>query len=49
MINRAIQFATACHVNQTRKGTDIPYILHCLEAGTIAANLTNEMVELIVM
>ncbi|MEJ8767505.1 HD domain-containing protein [Oceanobacillus sp. HCA-5259] len=42
MINRAIQFATACHVNQTRKGTDIPYILHCLEAGTIAANLTNE-------
>lgn len=42
MINRAIQFATACHANQTRKGTEIPYILHCLEAGTIAANLTNE-------
>lgn len=40
MINRAIQFATACHANQTRKGTDIPYILHCLEAGTIAASLS---------
>ena len=25
-----------------RKGTEIPYILHCLEAGTIAANLTNK-------
>ncbi|WP_277674256.1 HD domain-containing protein [Piscibacillus halophilus] len=42
MINRAIQFTTACHANQTRKGTEIPYILHCLEAGTIAANLTNK-------
>ncbi len=42
MINRAIQFATACHANQTRKGTEFPYILHCLEAGIIAANLTNK-------
>ena len=42
MINRAIHFATVCHQNQTRKETNIPYILHCLEAGTIAASLTNE-------
>lgn len=42
MINKAIQFAATCHANQTRKGTEIPYILHCLEAGTIAANLTND-------
>ncbi|GAB4074397.1 HD domain-containing protein [Barrientosiimonas marina] len=42
MINKAIQFATVCHGNQKRKGTDIPYILHCLEAGTIAANMTNK-------
>ena len=42
MIHRAIHFATACHQNQTRKETSIPYILHCLEAGTIAASLTNE-------
>lgn len=42
MINKAIEFATICHANQTRKGTEIPYILHCLEAGTIAANMTNK-------
>lgn len=42
LINKAIQFATESHANQTRKGTEIPYILHCLEAGTIAANLTNK-------
>ncbi len=42
LINKAIEFATICHANQTRKGTEIPYILHCLEAGTIAANMTNK-------
>ena len=42
MIHKAINFATVAHSNQTRKGTEIPYILHCLEAGTIAANLTLE-------
>lgn len=42
MINKATQFAALCHANQTRKGTEIPYILHCLEAGTIAANMTNK-------
>lgn len=40
MINKAINFATVAHSKQIRKGTKIPYILHCLEAGTIAANLT---------
>lgn len=42
MINEAIRFATAVHANQTRKGTEIPYILHCLEAGTIAASMSTE-------
>lgn len=42
MINKAIAFATVSHANQTRKGTEIPYILHCLEAGIIASNLTND-------
>lgn len=42
LINKAIEFATLCHGNQTRKGTEIPYTLHCLEAGTIAANMTNK-------
>lgn len=40
MIHKSINFATAAHSNQTRKGTEVPYILHCLEAGTIAANLS---------
>lgn len=42
MINQAIEFATKSHADQTRKGTDIPYILHCLEAGIIAANMTTK-------
>lgn len=42
MIHQAIAFATASHKNQMRKGTKIPYILHCLEAGVIAADLTNK-------
>lgn len=42
MINKAINFATVSHSNQTRKGTNIPYILHCLEAGTIAASLSTQ-------
>lgn len=44
VINKAIEFATICHGNRTRKETDIPppYILHCLEAGTLAANMTNK-------
>lgn len=41
LIDKAIQFATVSHAGQTRKGTEIPYILHCLEAGTIAASLSN--------
>ncbi len=39
VINRAIIMATTCHANQKRKGTDIPYILHPLEAGIIVANM----------
>src|SRR5699024_12697822 len=42
MINQAIEFATKSHANQTRKGTDIPYILQCLEAGIIADNMTTK-------
>lgn len=40
MINKAIQFASLCHSNQVRKATEIPYILHPLEAGIIATNIT---------
>lgn len=34
-INRAILLATERHNNQTRKGTDIPYIMHPMEVMTI--------------
>lgn len=40
MINKAIKFATDSHAGQSRKGTEIPYILHCLEAGVIASNVS---------
>ncbi|MBZ9688617.1 HD domain-containing protein [Clostridium estertheticum] len=39
MINKAIMFATISHSNQCRKGTNIPYILHPLEAGIIVSQI----------
>lgn len=42
LITKAINFATEKHDGQTRKQSTIPYILHCLEAGTIATSLTNK-------
>lgn len=35
MIENAVIFATAAHKGQKRKGTEIPYILHPLEAANI--------------
>ena len=40
MISKAIKFAEDSHINQTRKGTNIPYILHPLEAGIVVERLT---------
>ena len=34
-IHKAIQFAVMKHVNQKRKGTDIPYIVHPMEVMQI--------------
>lgn len=42
LIEKAITFATEKHSGQFRKQTTIPYILHCLEAGTIATSLTSK-------
>lgn len=42
MINKAIQFASLCHSDQVRKASQIPYILHPLEAGIIASSLSRE-------
>jgi len=39
MIDKAIMFATMMHENQKRKGTDIPYIFHPLEAAMIASQI----------
>ena len=40
ILDRAILFATEAHRGAFRKGTQIPYILHPLEAAAIAATIT---------
>lgn len=41
-LNKAIKFATDAHDGQTRKLRTTPYILHPLEAASIAATLTED-------
>ncbi len=41
LLNLAIAFATEAHEGQFRKGTQIPYILHPLEAAAIVATMTD--------
>ena len=40
LVNKAITFATKAHNGQFRKGTNIPYIYHPLEALSIVARIT---------
>lgn len=40
IIDEALKIATLAHKNQFRKGSKIPYILHPMEAGVIAASLS---------
>lgn len=42
LIDKAICFAVKAHSGMKRKGTDIPYISHPLEAFSIAASITND-------
>ncbi len=42
LLDEAIVFATKAHAGQFRKSTQIPYILHPLEAGTIVATMTDD-------
>ncbi len=42
IIEKAIQFATKAHEGACRKGTSLPYILHPLEAASIAAQITED-------
>lgn len=42
MVEKAMIFAAKAHSGATRKGTDIPYIVHPMEVGAIAASITGE-------
>lgn len=42
LFSDAIAFAAKVHEGEVRKGTDIPYIVHPMEAAAIAATLTCE-------
>ena len=40
ILNKAIVYAVKAHNGQVRKGTQVPYILHPLEAASIVGTLT---------
>ena len=42
LIDRAIHYATDAHEGIVRKGTDLPYIVHPLEAMAIVATITSD-------
>lgn len=42
LLTRAIIFAAKAHEGQTRKGTDIPYIVHPMEVASIVATMTSD-------
>ena len=42
IIEKAIGFAVKAHAGALRKGTNLPYILHPLEAAAIAAQMTDD-------
>ncbi|MDO4477565.1 MAG: HD domain-containing protein [Lachnospiraceae bacterium] len=41
LIERAVQFAAEAHKGGKRKGSQVPYIIHPVEAACIAANMTD--------
>ena len=42
ILEKAILFAIERHAGMVRKGTDVPYIVHPLEAVSIAAGITSD-------
>ena len=40
--DKAIEFATKAHSGSFRKGTDVPYIVHPMEASAIVATMTSD-------
>ena len=43
LLDEAIRFAVQAHSGQPRKGTNMPYILHPLEAAAIVATMTDDL------
>lgn len=42
LLSRAIAFAAAMHDGQVRKGSELPYIVHPIEAAAICATITDD-------
>lgn len=42
LFDKAIKFAVKAHKGQKRKGTEIPYIVHPMEAAAVAATMTDD-------
>lgn len=42
LLSRAMEFAVHAHDSMRRKGTDLPYILHPMEAASIVATMTDD-------
>ena len=42
-LNEAISFAAKKHTAKKRKGTNLPYIVHPMEAAAIAASMTEDL------
>ena len=42
LLTEAVVFAARAHAGQVRKGTDVPYIVHPMEAAAVCAGLTDD-------
>lgn len=42
LVEKAMIFASKAHEGMLRKGTDVPYIVHPMEAGAVAASITSD-------
>ena len=42
LLTEAVVFAARAHAGQARKGTDVPYIVHPMEAAAVCAGLTDD-------
>ena len=42
IVDKAIQFAVEKHAGSPRKGTEVPYIVHPMEAASVVAGITDD-------